>query len=73
MADEARIVLDVWGGHRSMDHVARYLPTGDECWAIARSELEAGYLVNLRQEIVWGSLTPFDDRVGMKPGEGTVQ
>jgi hypothetical protein len=62
--DAERIVLDVWGGTNSMAHVARYLPTIHGAWAIARAELAAGYLVNLRKSAVWGEVTTFDDRAG---------
>ncbi|WP_232494948.1 hypothetical protein [Novosphingobium kaempferiae] len=70
---EARIVLDVWGGPQSLDHVARYLPRPEECWAIAAAELAAGFLVNLRQEIAWGCFTPFDRRTGVLPVAGELQ
>jgi hypothetical protein len=56
-----------------MDHVARFLPTAQECWASAKHELEAGFLINLRQEVEWGSLTPFDDRIGLEPVAGELQ
>ena len=68
-----RIVLDVWGGESSMDHIARYLPPIDECWELARKELEQGYLINLRLEIAWGDMTPFDDRIDMSAGTGALQ
>lgn len=60
----AAIVLDVWGGPRSMEHVARYLVPIDDAWRVARAELEAGYLVNLRQTVAWGSAETFDSRAG---------
>lgn len=69
----ARIVLDVWGGDHSMDHVARFLPTIECAWEIAERELQAGYLINLRQELAWGGLTPFDEREDIQPGEGALQ
>lgn len=72
MAD-ARIVLDVWGGKQSMDHVARFLPRYGEAWPLARRELAAGYLVNMRAEVAWGSLTPFDTREGIAAAEGALQ
>ena len=73
MTIETRIVLDVWGGECSMDHEARHLPTLDNCWALAEAELRAGYLINLRSTVEWGSMTPFDNRVGMKAAEGQLQ
>jgi hypothetical protein len=71
--ETTRIVLDVWGGECSMDHVARHLPTYGTCWALAEKELRAGYLVNLRQTAAWGSMTPFDDRDGVEATEGALQ
>jgi len=61
---DTRIILDVWGGECSMEHVARYLPTITEAWTVAEAELRAGYLINLRAEAAWGEIKTFDDRAG---------
>lgn len=73
MDPKTRIVLDVWGGDQSMDHVARYLPSLNDCWPLAEREIEAGYLVNLRAEVAWGNITPFDSREQIQPGLGRLQ
>jgi len=56
------IIVDIWGGENSMDHVARFLRPIKEALEIARLELMKGYLVNLREEIAWGPEQDFDDR-----------
>jgi hypothetical protein len=56
------VVLDVWGGERSQDYVARYMLPEDEALERARRELRAGYLVNLRNEVAWGTEQDFDLR-----------
>lgn len=56
------IVLDIWGGHHSMDHIARYMLPVDEALQMAKLELSAGYLVNLRKEVAWGPEHNFDNR-----------
>lgn len=73
LATEPRIVLDVWGGPLSMDHIARFLPTIEAAWDIAKQELAAGFLVNLRLEHAWGSMTPFDHRTNVPEAEGVLQ
>lgn len=72
-SEHARVVLDIWGGYMSTTHMARFLPTIDDCWDIARREIEAGFLVNIRQEIAWGKLTPFDSRTGLIAGDEALQ
>lgn len=67
MVDAVRIVLDVWGGDRHTDHVARFIRTFDDAIEIARRELDAGYLVNLRADAAWGSFKDFDERTRGKP------
>ena len=62
--EEARIVLDIWGGEQSMEHIARYFPTIDEAFEMARAELASGYLINMRAEVAWGTVETFDDRAG---------
>ena len=57
------IVLDVWGGQDSCEHVARFLRPLEEALILARIELLKGYLINLREEIAWGSRQEFDTRV----------
>lgn len=56
------VVVDVWGGPDSCDHVARFYRSLDDAIEIARRELAAGFLVNLRCEAAWGPEGEFDDR-----------
>ncbi len=56
------IVVDIWGGEDSGDHLARFLRPVDEALTIARTELAKGYLVNLRDEVAWGEFKEFDNR-----------
>lgn len=56
------IIVDVWGGERSLDHVARFIRDEDDAMEIARRELRAGYLVNLRYDAAFGPQSDFDDR-----------
>ena len=54
--------MDVWGGEFSQEHVARFVRPVDECLELARAELAAGYLVNLRQDAEWGNYEEEDTR-----------
>jgi hypothetical protein len=56
------VVIDVWGGDSSQDHVARFVRPIDAALEIAARELAAGYLVNLRSDIAWGPDKDFDSR-----------
>lgn len=56
------IVVDIWGGEGSGDHLARFLRPVDDALEIARNELAKGYLVNLREEVAWGEFKEFDNR-----------
>ena len=56
------IVIDVWGGTDSMDHLARFHRTWADAIQIAKRELEAGFLVNMRSETAWGPEKDFDKR-----------
>jgi hypothetical protein len=56
------IVVDIWGGEGSGDHVARFIRPLDQALQIARHELARGYLVNLRDEVAWGTFSEFDSR-----------
>lgn len=56
------IVVDIWGGENSSNHLARFLRSIEDALAIARTELAKGYLVNLRDEMAWGEWKEFDDR-----------
>ena len=58
------IILDVWGGEFSQDHVARYVSPVEEAMSLAKHELNAGFLVNMRNEVSWGGVVPFDERLG---------
>lgn len=58
------IVLDVWGGEMSSEHLARYvLASEPAATALAIHELRGGFLVNLRNEVAWGPGQSFDHRV----------
>ena len=56
------IVVDIWGGHNSQDHLARFIRPIEEALNIARIELMKGFLVNLRYEVAWGKEQEFDSR-----------
>lgn len=64
------VVLDVWDGRRSRDHVARFVLPIDEALNAARIELLAGYSVNLWTDIAWGSEHNFDHRKKGSSGGG---
>lgn len=57
------VLLDVWGGHENQEHVARFIGTMDAAFLQARREIMAGFLVNIRQDVVWGPEYSFDNRV----------
>lgn len=57
------VCLDVWAGQHSQEHVARYLLNLNEALLLAKTELHNGFLVNLRQEAVWGQTDNFDTRI----------
>ncbi|MDF1599679.1 hypothetical protein PZ895_07805 [Mesorhizobium sp. YIM 152430] len=59
---EKLVVCDVWGGENSQDWVARFIRSVDVALEVARQELAAGYLVNLRAEAVFGPNSEFDNR-----------
>jgi hypothetical protein len=61
-----KIVMDVWGGDQSTVHVARFIRTYNDAIEIAKTELDAGYLVNLRAEAAWGNYEDFDTRTQQK-------
>lgn len=56
------VVVDIWGGQNSMDHMARFVVPRDQALTIADGELQAGYLVNLRADPSMGSDQNFDSR-----------
>lgn len=56
------VVLDVWGGERNIDHLARRVLPIDDALIRARAELERGFLVNLRRDNAWGPQDDFDLR-----------
>lgn len=59
------IVLDVWGGEQSLDHVARFILDDSEvAMKLGIIELEAGFLVNLRKDTDFSLGQTFDDRIG---------
>lgn len=56
------IVVDIWGGYHSAEHLARFIRPLDIALKIAEDELKGGYLVNLRADLAWGEYTDWDDR-----------
>ena len=58
----SKVIIDIWGGNNSMDHLARFLRPIEEALQISRNELMKGYLVNLRDEMEWGTYKEFDNR-----------
>lgn len=56
------IVVDIWGGENSGNHLARFIRPIEEALQVARNELMKGYLVNLRDEVAWGQCEEFDKR-----------
>ena len=56
------IVIDIWGGPESCDHLARFLRPLADALELAKRELLAGFLVNLRDEVAWGDYEEFDER-----------
>lgn len=56
------IILDVWGGDNSMDHVARMILPTQAALRYAEIELSAGYLVNMRNDLAFGPNDNFDVR-----------
>jgi hypothetical protein len=57
-----KIVIDIWTGERHQEHCARFIRNYKDALVIARDELEAGNLVNLRNEVAWGDYEDFDNR-----------
>lgn len=57
------VCLDIWGGDAHTEHLARYILSIDEALGLARLEITAGYLVNLRQDATWGPEQNFDSRL----------
>lgn len=57
-----KIIMDVWEGKHSENHVARYVRDVEDAFELSRVELRAGFLVNLRAEAVWGTYEDFDIR-----------
>lgn len=57
-----KIIMDIWGGEDSQDHVARFIREVDDALELSKSELQQGYLVNLRADAAWGDYQDFDNR-----------
>jgi hypothetical protein len=57
------IILDVWGGVKSMDHIARCVLDIKEALALAEHEIESGFLINLRKDAKFGPQHNFDNRI----------
>lgn len=58
-----RVIVDIWGGYRSQDHLARFIRDIPEALIIAHTELEKGFLVNLRVDASFGDEEDWDMRV----------
>ncbi len=57
------IIVDIWGGDDSQEFLSRKLREIDDALEIARRELMAGFLVNLRMSAPSEVFQPdFDDR-----------
>lgn len=60
---EMQTVIDVWGGERNMDHLARFIrPWNGATVSLVSKELANGFLVNVRREFAWGEDQEFDER-----------
>lgn len=59
------VIVDVWGGEGSQDHVARFMRGMNDALEIAQRELMAGYLVNLRWDADFGPENDFDERTSV--------
>lgn len=57
-----KIIVDIWGGELHQEHVARFIHEFDDATELTRTELNAGFLVNLRAEAAWGEYKDFDIR-----------
>ncbi len=57
------IIVDIWDGEFSTEHVARYILPVKEALQLTKTELASGFLVNLRKEITWGPEVNFDERI----------
>lgn len=62
MSGDRRIIMDVWGGPKSQEHIARFVRTIDDALEMSKEELDHGYLINLREEAGWGEYKDFDLR-----------
>lgn len=59
------IIVDIWGGDRSLDHVARHIiDKPEEAMRFGVAELNNGYLVNLRRGADFGPQHAFETRTG---------
>ena len=56
------VILDIWVGENSSEHIARFILPLGEALEKAKKELTSGALVNLRREHLWGAFTSFDRR-----------
>lgn len=68
MTHTSIVIVDVWGGENSMDHVARFIMPVEQALIAARHELAAGFLVNLRSacSASFGVSENFDSRVSRR-------
>lgn len=60
------VVLDVWGGLLSQEHLARIVCDQEVALVLAAKELSAGYLVNMRVSDKHNSTDDFDSRAPEK-------
>lgn len=57
-----KLIVDIWGGYHSQEHVARYILDWEEALELMSFELSLGYLINIRNEVNWQSYKSFDER-----------
>ena len=63
MSKSIMIVVDIWGGEKSQEYLARYVRPLEEALKISKSELLSGYLVNLLMFDSDRKIDEFDNRV----------
>lgn len=60
--EKTNIVVDIWGGNNSCIHIARSNLPIQQALEMARQELLAGFLVNLRADSALDNSEDFDSR-----------
>lgn len=59
------VVLDIWTGEHSENHVARYIGPLETLLPQIVSEVRTGFLVNIRADTDFGPEEAFDERLGV--------